>query len=200
MTQPGFTSLSTIYTRALRLLGFVPAQRQLQAPLAVQPVQIVADVSDVVVPHSNPVFGISRAQAAVAAERGVTILETTSRLVRIRQIEITATTPRVFVVSAATGFTITTPGADVFGVSVGPQVNVGTAIVHRGTTTTVSAAGAWSPGTNRDLRPPLLVAPGQLLVLIDSTVNIANQFDLLWEEIPTQDQVVDIGFPLASDA
>ncbi len=199
MTQPGFQPLSTVYTRALRLLGLVPAQRQLQTPLTVQPVQVIADVSDVSIPHSNPVFGASIGIAQVALEHSALELTATSRLLKVRIITMAGyTDPRIFVQTTAY---LTTVVSSNFQVSLGPGADVSTAQLDRGTSTTAPTGGEFAPQQAQfDLRPPLLIAKGSRIVFADRTVNTAPTLaGVIWEEIPDQDDIANLGFPTVGE-
>ncbi len=200
----GFQPLSTVYTRALRLLGLVPAQRQLQTPLTVQPVQVVADVSDVSVPHSNPVFGGSSGVGAVAAEFAAFQIFAQSRLLRIRQISVTGATLPVLFVTESNGF-IDNPIADaagVFRIGIGPRVDAGTALILRGTSTVTPPVGGFDiEQAQFDVRPPLLIDKGFSLVIASQTSNTAfATAGFIWEEIPNQDDVANLGFPRVADS
>ncbi len=96
MSQP--QPLETIYTRALRLLGLRPASRPLSTFLTVQSVQIVADVSDVSIPHSNPVFAFTIAQVAPGlADSAMVAIQAGARMIRLRQFFFhTVTAPRMW--------------------------------------------------------------------------------------------------------
>ncbi len=197
MTQPGFQPLSTVYTRALRLLGLVPAQRQLQTPLTVQPVQIVADVGDVSVPHSNPVFGWTVTVNAVAAEFGTIIMIATSRLLRVRILnQLTGTSPRYELVTRADSAIGTVQQAAFNPSSLGPNVATATAIVEGGVNVAALASTTFSPGIAIfDLRPPILIQKGHALMIGNIAANNAMAIAVIYEEIPNQDDVADTGFP-----
>lgn len=193
MTEP---LLETNYTRALRLLGLRPASRQLSTPLTVQSVQIVTDVSDVSIPHSNPIFGVGFGIVGVAAEHSTLELAATSRLIRLRQVFLPSmTTPKIFIAAATT---ITRLIGTATGVSLGPVVAVGTAIASRGNSTAIPTAGAYGPDAVQfDVRPPLLIAPGFRAIFKDQTLNTTVGVNLIYEEIPPQEAVADLGFPSA---
>lgn len=206
MTQPQFTPLSTVYTRALRLLGLVPAQRQLQTPLTVQPVQIISDVSDASIPHSNPIFGFNVVLAAPgAADSAMISLQARSRIVRLRQVFFqTASAPRMFVANADLMTTVdTTLDNTTDGSSLGPTgtatgaMAASRSIVRGGQTVgAANPANAYRPETVQfDLRPPLLLNRNQFIYFIGATLNSALTVSGLYEEIPNQDEVADLGFP-----
>ncbi len=198
MTQP---ILETNFTRALRLLGLRPASRRLSTPLSVQSVQIIADVGDVSIPHSNPIFGGSIGVTAVIAEHaGIEILAT-SRLLRIRIISQTGfTDPRIFVQQAL--YIDNAQAAAEVRHSLGPGVDAPTAIIVRGTSTQAPVGGEYTPQVAQfDLRPPLLIAPSFRLVIADRTVNTApTPMGFIWEEIPEQEAQVGVGFPTIAES
>ena len=197
MTQPSFAQLSTIYTRALRLLGLVPAQRQLQTPLTVSSVQIVADASDFSIPHSNPIFGMNVTTTAVLNEFSVIRLTATTRVVRIRRLNVIAGTSNRLQVVAGVHVIDTVQVGPLVGLSLGPQVNVGTADFEGGVVTATDlSANAYRPNAESfDLRPPLLVAKGSSFVMEDRSSNVQGSLSIIWEEIPDQSDVTDVGFP-----
>lgn len=190
-------TLETLYTRALRLLGVsTPGGKQLTSPLSVQPVQIVADVADVSIPHSNPIFGLAMGVAAFAAEFGIAEIRAIDRLVRIRQIFISAgTNVRTFVVAG--NYNITRVTDTRFGTPLGPRTDAGTAVVRRGTSTVDPTAflGVEFEQVQFDVRPPFLIAPGFSLCFGDVVANSGTGISVLWEEIPGQGEVAAIGFP-----
>jgi len=202
MTQPGFQSLSTVYTRALRLLGMVPAQRQLQSNLTIQPVQIVADVSDFSVPHQNPLFGINAVGSAVAAEFGAVSLEAVSRTLRVRFLNVLVmTSPRMRVFARGDAILDAVTLGPIPGITLGPSVQTGTAQVRAGNNTAVNiATTAVRPTASQfDLRPPILIAKGSTLAIEDAASNTAVNVSIIWEEIPDQDATTDVGFPLLGE-
>lgn len=203
MTQPGFAPIQRLYSRALNILGVAtPGTRQLVAPLAIQQVNVVSDLSDAAEPHSVPIFGMVTAQGAVIARRGAVAISATSRLVRVRQIFITAGADvRMAVLDDAAPIDtiVTTIAAAAIG-GLGP---FGTG---RSTPTAIVTAGTNDPANlplssflpelaQFDVRPPLLLTPGTALVFEDQTANDPITLGAMWEEIPGQIETADIGFP-----
>ncbi len=211
MTQPPLENLDTIYTRALRLLGLRPPNRQLRTPLTVQSVQVVADASDFSIPHSNPVFGLVFSQPAVALRNSCLALQATSRLLRVRQLFISTGTGVRWAVMQ--NDPIDTNVATRQGADIGPLGPFGaesalitlqgaTAIATTGhnAARNLPTASAQIEQTQFDVRPPLLLARGSFMTFEDATVNTLVTVMLAWEEIPNQDEVGvgNIGFPEAS--
>lgn len=196
--MPDFVPLENLYTRALQILGVAtPGSTPTELNLRVQPVSIISDVSDASVPHSNPVFGFSFSITPVAAEFSAIELTATSRLLRVRQIRaLGATNPRLQVVPVGFIDNLAAPVGGT-GVSIGPiSTDAGTAIFNRGTSTVSPNTGAFIIlNTQFDVRPPLLIAPGQSLIIADSSANVAATFGVIWEEIPAQIQIASVGFP-----
>lgn len=196
--MPDFVPLEQLYTRALKLLGVQsPGARQTALSLAVQPVSIISDVADASVPHSNPVFATTRTVAAVVAEFSTFELLAINRLVRVRQYHVTdATAPRFWVQEATA---ITTLTDSIAGTSMGPAVDVGLAAVRRGpAVATVAPVGSYRPEQDEsvDFRPPLLLAPGFRFCMSDNVANTTPIYSLIWEEIPLQLDIANLGFPL----
>lgn len=202
MTQP-LPTLSTNFTRALRLLGLRPASRVLSTPLTVQPVQLIADVSDVSIPHSNPVFGSSQNVIGVAAEFSTIEIQARNRLLRIRQIflDVGFTTPRIYVIASPSIDNIQANLEIPSGI--GPRADAFTAGSVRGTRTVAIGAAAFLVPTAVifNLRPPLLVAPGFSFCITDTDPNTSPGLSgVLWEEIPEQEAVTNIGFPTVPES
>ncbi len=205
MTQPGGPiQLNTLFTRALRALGaLTPGSIQLFSPRIVQPVQVIADVSDLSIPHSNPVFGFSLGAPAVVAEFSAVAITATSRLIRFRQLLVfnAVTQNSLFMevlrVNPIDTITATLPAGSADR-SMGPVgTDLNTSIITRGSSAIFDlTANSFSPEfTQFDMRPPLLLAPGSTLVIEDGTANQAIAVAALYEEIPQQDETADLGFP-----
>jgi len=197
---PDFVPLQQLYSRALGILGVQsPGGRQTSLALAVQPVSIVSDVSDASIPHSNPIFSMVAAQGAVAVNNSQITIQATSRLLRIRQINISAGTDvRLGVVLADPLTTVVaTVTAAAMG-KLGPFVGTTTAIVRAGRSLAPALPGSsFLPAQAQfDFRPPLLIAPGHFVTFEDQTQNSAITVGAIWEEIPGQTDAADIGFPL----
>ncbi len=201
MTQP---VLETNYTRALRLLGLRPASRALSSPLTVQSVQVIADVGDVSIPHSNPVFGWNQSQVAPGVGNMAMItMQATSRLLRVRQIfAFTSASMRIYVVDADPMTTVIATLAAAAGSSLGPVEATRTAIVRSGHSVGFGGPNfAYLPAALQfDLRPPLLIAPGRFFVLQEATANQTLTASAIYEEIPEQDAVSNVGFPSIAES
>ncbi len=199
--------LETSYTRALRLLGLRPASRQLSTPLTVQSVQIVSDVGDVSIPHSNPIWASTILAPPVVGEFSVWSLIATNRLLKIRQL----LTTQLAELEVFVGLQYTPTAAGVLG-SFGPfgrdaqnglLREVPTALVQVGSDAAniMSTDALISPiDVQIDYRPPLLIAPGSALHIQFQTANIGLTVSEIHEEIPAQDAVSQVGFPTVAES
>jgi len=195
-----FVPLQTLYTRALGLLGVQGAgSRQTALALSVQPVSILSDVSDASIPHSNPVFGVVASQPAVAANNSQITVFTARRMLKLRQINVIAGTQVVLGVTAVDPLTtvVATVAQAAVG-RVGPAAAEPTAITRAGRSLAAALpANSWLPVQGLvDMRPPILIAPGQFLTFEDQVQNTTVTLSCLWEEIPEQTDSADLGFPV----
>ena len=195
-----FVPLEQLYTRALTLLGVVtPGARQTSLSLAVSPVSIISDVSDASVPHQNPLYGVSITTTAVAAEFGIVQLTAVTRLIRLRQLNIVAlgTSPRIELLPVAAAAMATVQVAATPGFSMSPSVIPGLASARGGVNAgAILDANAYRPSLGTiDFRPALLIAPGQTLCYEDSSTNTQISISFIYEEIPLQTDIANLGFP-----
>ncbi len=202
MTTPQFPSapLQALYTRALRILGLVsPGGAQTQISLGVTPVTILSDVSDASVPHQNPLFGVRMSVAAVALEFSVVALQARSRLVRLRSVQvITGTNLRFQVVTEASGPVDSVTIGPTGGFPLGPATDGGFAFVTGGNNTAVKAnANSFRPAASEFNFRQLgsLIAPGNTLIVEHASANTAMEISVIYEEIPQQTDVANLGFP-----
>ncbi len=210
MTQPGFSRIETLYTRALRLLGIVsPGNVLLDAPNQVQNVQMVADVSDVTIPHSNPLFGASATVAGVALELQIMSLEATSRPLRIwtlfigagTTVELYTTTDNI-ITSAEVAFNAFPLGP--VGQAAASTARTQTAITRiGGVLNSALPAGINDLGTfipelvqwNTGNRRGMLIAPGSIFTILNHTIAETLTAGFIWEEVPGQEEISQVGFP-----
>lgn len=195
-----FVPLEQLYTRALTLLGVVtPGARQTSLSLAVSPVSIISDVSDASVPHQNPLYGVSITTTAVAAEFSIVQLISITRLIRLRQINIVAlgTSPRIELLAVGDAPMATIQVAATAGFSMSPSVIPGFANSRGGVNAgAILDANAYRPSLGTiDFRPALLIAPGQALCYEDSSTNTQISISFIYEEIPLQTDITNLGFP-----
>lgn len=199
--QPGFTTLNQVYTRALSILGVVsPGGRATALSLGVTPVSLISDVSDASVPHQNPIYGISVTTTAVVGEFSIVQLSALARMLRVRRITVIAlgTSPRLELLGTAAAVLATVQVAATPGFSLGPSVIPGNASARGGVNAGAAILdnNAFRPDLSSfDFRPPFLIAPGQTLCYEDQSTNTQISLSILWEEIPLQTDVEDLGFP-----
>lgn len=201
-------SLNRLYTQALRILGVeAPGADQLALGRQITPVTILADVSDVVEPHQNPVFGVRSGQTAVAAAHGVISVEATSRPIRIWGVHIEASdAPRIMAISSniidANQVELLAGPLAPVGVGAAVTTRQSTAICRSGTfaaaaiPAAVTAFSEFTPLFPGFWNPllPMLVAPGTVFTTYDETANDIHRVGIVFEEIPRQ-QELPTGFP-----
>ena len=196
-----FVPLEQLYTRALTILGVVtPGARQTSLSLAVSPVSIISDVSDASVPHQNPLFGVSITTTAVAAEFSIVQLIAINRMIRLRQLNIVAlgTSPRIELLSVAAAAMATIQVAATPGFSMSPSVIPGLGNARGGVNAGAPLldANAYRPSLGTiDFRPALLIAAGEALCYEDQSSNTQISISLIYEEIPLQTDIANLGFP-----
>ncbi len=213
MTQPGRAQpLSTLYTRAQRLLGFTtPGSIQMWSPVTVQPVQVVADVSDAAVPHQNPLFAMTAALAPQATLNHVIALHATRRLCRVWTVFVElGSSVRMMTLTEdiRTGGQVTLACASLGPVGVPLAATVGGNTARALTGTTIGPA---APFTVLNTFAPelvqwntagakftgMLLAPGSFLTFQNTQTNNNTTLSMIWEEIPAQDESSQLGFPAA---
>ncbi len=211
MVQPapprGFSRLETLYTQALRLLGVVsPGNVALDTPNIITNVQVLADVSDVTIPHQNPLFGYSSSDTPAAGENQLYVIGATSRPLRIWTIFVGAGTGvRIVVLDedlrANTIVAQQVSSLGPVGTAAAATAAGNTAIVGRGTTTGVVAPfttlASFEPELVQWNANKFLIAPGQFFTLYNTIVAEAANVKVIFEEIPDQNEVTGLGFPTA---
>lgn len=198
-------ALERAYTRALRILGVEsPGAVPLQIAQLLTPVTVVADVSDTVEPHQNPMFGFFSARAAPAAGQNLIVeLQATARPIRVWLVRApVGTTPRmgIFTATQITAAAATLQCAPIAPVGVDPAATTGghTAVLSTGELTGAGAFGTLAsfqiPATPWAVPRPFLIAPGSFFTIIDTTSADAMSAGAVWEELPRQTEV-NVGFP-----
>ncbi len=162
----------------------------------------VADYSDVAPAHSNPIFGVRTQQAAAGAtlHSGV-VLIATIRPLRIRQLFVNAGTDVRLRVYQLDDNPMTVV-VNIVPETMGPiGTDTPTAIFNRGTAPAPGGAqtGFLPEQAQWNLRPGLLIAPGQLFSAFDLTDNTLVGVALMWEEIPRFGEVTNAGYPGIDD-
>ncbi len=209
MTQPGFVPIQRLYTRVLSILGVeAAAQRQLVAPLSVQNVQVLGDLSDVVEPHQNPVFGLRATLGATALNHQVISIQAGRRPVRIWSVFIEAgASVRIGVFRDNI---ITAAEIEFDCVDISPVGSMSTSQARTQTARTrqgefVAAAMPARIGNLASFRAelvhwnmlrPSLVAPNNFFTLWNHAINDAMDVSVIWEEVPGQGEVEGMGFPV----
>ncbi len=163
----------------------------------------LADYSDVAPPHQNPNFGLRIQLTAAATLFGGVVILANTRALRIRHLFVplgSAVRIRVFTL-ATNPMTVIT--ATVAGESMGPRGDdVSTATVRTGTAPAGAAPiinGFLPEEIQWSVRPPFLIAPGQVFAAFDTTAATTMALGCIWEELPRFGEVANAGYPGPND-
>ncbi len=172
---------------------------------------VVGDYSDAAPPHQNPVFGAQTVRTPTGGQFAGFELLASTRPLRLRELLIATPAGGTVRVAVATASGLTVQATIVVR-SLGPHADANNTDTATGILTTgssvipyVGLTNAYEPLVGETWVPPLplLLAPGERLLIGQSAASTLLSVGMVWEELPRFGEVSTfentIGYPNAND-